>query len=128
MLNVGLNIKKIREIKNLTQDYVASCIGMTQSAYSKLESGDTSINITRLEKIANILEVKIEDIVHFKQERLLSMLLGHERPQSGVGSKSKSVQLYELELENEHLRSENTYLRGLLEQVIHKLDIRINKE
>jgi len=43
-LHIGQKIKKLRELKNLTQEYMAEQLGMkNQSSYSKLESGETDI-------------------------------------------------------------------------------------
>ena len=36
---IGINIRKIRELKGLSQEYMASQLSLSQRAYSKLESG-----------------------------------------------------------------------------------------
>ena len=50
------NIKNIRELKNYTQEYMASQLGLTQSGYNKIEKGKTILGHNRLIKIAEILE------------------------------------------------------------------------
>lgn len=59
------NIKKLRELKNYTQQYMAESLGITQAAYSKIEKGKTQLSYIKLEKIANILEVTVEAVVNF---------------------------------------------------------------
>lgn len=77
-MHIGYKIKKIREIKNISQEYMAEQLGITQSAYSLIESGKANISRERLHKIAEILEVSPEDIEHF----CTSVYFQHS-PQSG---------------------------------------------
>lgn len=60
------NIKNIRELKNYTQEYMASQLGLTQSGYNKIEKGKTILGHNRLIKIAEILEVCVDDIINFQ--------------------------------------------------------------
>lgn len=55
-------IKKRRVEKRLTQGDVAVDLGITSGAYSKIESGPTTISVKKLGEIAAILEV---DITYF---------------------------------------------------------------
>jgi len=55
--SVAINIRKIRESKNYTQDYLAIKLNISQNAYSKIELGYTKITVARLFQIAQILEV-----------------------------------------------------------------------
>ena len=41
---IGNKIKNIRELKNLTQEYLAEKLDISQAAYSKMEKGDTKIS------------------------------------------------------------------------------------
>ncbi|MDX6182881.1 helix-turn-helix transcriptional regulator [Flavobacterium sp. Fl-77] len=67
--SIGNNIKSIRELKNYTQEYMADCLGITQAGYSKIESGKNNISYKKIEKIAVVLEVNLEDIVYFEGQR-----------------------------------------------------------
>ena len=60
-----INIRKIRELNNLTQEYMAEQLKISQSAYSRLEKGEVKADINRLEAIAKIFTVKIEEIINF---------------------------------------------------------------
>ena len=53
---LGHKIKNIRELKNLTQEFVAEKLDISQSAYSKIER-ETKISDEKLAQIAEILEV-----------------------------------------------------------------------
>ncbi|WP_256002288.1 helix-turn-helix domain-containing protein [Pedobacter deserti] len=56
--NVATNIRKVREHKRYTQDYLATKLGISQNAYSKIELGYSKISIDRLFNIAILLEVE----------------------------------------------------------------------
>ncbi len=59
------NIKKIRELKNLTREYVADELKMSTSGYGKIERGEVDLTISKLVKIAKVLDVSIEFIFKF---------------------------------------------------------------
>lgn len=66
---IGKNIKSIRELKNYTQEYVANQLGMTQAGYSKIEKGITSLRLEKLQQLALILDLPLENIIHFESHR-----------------------------------------------------------
>lgn len=65
---IGHKIKNIRELKNLTQEYMAERLDISQSAYSKLEK-ESNISDEKLQQIAEALEVKPEDIKSFDSKK-----------------------------------------------------------
>jgi transcriptional regulator with XRE-family HTH domain len=58
-----LNIKKRRELKGLRQQDMADKLCMNIRSYQNLESGNTRLDIERLEKIAGVLETNIEELL-----------------------------------------------------------------
>jgi len=58
----GENIRKIRRGKDLTQEYMAFEMGISQKAYSDIENSKVKINLEILTKISNILEIKPSDV------------------------------------------------------------------
>ena len=67
------NIKKIRELKNLTREHVADELNMSTSGYGKIERGEVDLTISKLNKIAKVLDVTIEFIFRFD----VSVFLGN---------------------------------------------------
>jgi len=61
---VGKNIKKHRENKKMTQDDLAAKLDVTRQAISNWETEKTQPDIETLQKIAQILEVSIEEIIY----------------------------------------------------------------
>jgi len=62
---VAGNIRKIREYRNYTQDYLAAKLGISQNAYSKIELSYSKLTLDRLFHIALILDVKVTQLLYF---------------------------------------------------------------
>lgn len=60
-----LNIRKIRELKNLTREYVADELKMSMSGYGKIERGEVDLTVSKLIEIAKVLDVSTEFIFKF---------------------------------------------------------------
>ncbi len=60
---VVFNIRRTRENRNYTQDYLAAKLGISQNAYSKIELGYSNITLSRLVEISEILEVDLVDLI-----------------------------------------------------------------
>ncbi|MEI6881517.1 MAG: helix-turn-helix transcriptional regulator [Bacteroidota bacterium] len=58
---IGYRIRKHREAKDLSQENIAFELGLSRSAYNKIETGSTSPNTNRLQEIAKVLEVDITE-------------------------------------------------------------------
>jgi transcriptional regulator with XRE-family HTH domain len=57
MMSSAYKIKKLRESRKYSQEYVAEALGISQNAYSKIENEQTKLTTERLSKLAEILEV-----------------------------------------------------------------------
>jgi len=68
---VAANIRKIREHRNYTQEYLAAKLRISQNAYSKIELGYTKITVERLFQIAEILESDPVDIITNDEAQIL---------------------------------------------------------
>lgn len=69
MKAVAGNIRKVREYRNYTQDYLAAKLGISQNAYSKIELSYSKITLDRLFHIALILEVEVMELLNFDAEK-----------------------------------------------------------
>lgn len=67
------NIRKIREFRNYTQDYLAAKLEISQNAYSKIELGYSNITLRRLINIAEILEIDLGVLINHKKEEIIQL-------------------------------------------------------
>jgi len=59
---IGKNIRTFRHQHGWSQDDVARRLGISIPALSKIETGVTDINLSRLEQIANIYEISVAQL------------------------------------------------------------------
>ncbi len=59
-MEISTKIKQLRDSHGYSQDYVAEQIGISQAAYSKLESGQTKTTIDRAQQLAKFYDVDTE--------------------------------------------------------------------
>ena len=71
------NIRKIREYRNYTQDYLAAKLRISQNAYSKIELGYSNITLNRLVEITQILEVELIDFICLDGEDIIQLKRRH---------------------------------------------------
>ncbi|GIM52919.1 transcriptional regulator [Capnocytophaga cynodegmi] len=62
MNNIGFNIRKIREQKGFSQEYLANELNISQASYARLENQETKITIDRLLQIAKVLDTEITEL------------------------------------------------------------------
>ena len=67
---VGQNIRTIRHQRGWSQEDVANRLGISIPAFSKIETGVTDINLSRLEQIANIYEVNVTNLISLDAEEV----------------------------------------------------------
>jgi transcriptional regulator with XRE-family HTH domain len=71
-MKIGENIKKLRELKNYTQAYMATQLDMSISGYAKIESNRTDVSLSKVSKIAEILETDIAKILNFDAKTIFN--------------------------------------------------------
>lgn len=63
-MEIGQRIKKIRESRNYTQEYMSDKLNISQNTYSKIETGGIKLTVDRLKQISDVLEMSIEEILN----------------------------------------------------------------
>ena len=66
-LLMGRIIQKLRKEQNLTQEQVASALGVTTAAVSKWETDSTYPDISLLSPLARLLKTNVDQLVSFKE-------------------------------------------------------------
>jgi transcriptional regulator with XRE-family HTH domain len=79
------NIRKIREFRNYTQDYLAAKLQISQNAYSKIELGYSSVTLNRLIEITEILEVDLADLISLEGDEIIMLKLSGKKLKQGGG-------------------------------------------
>ncbi|QJD96772.1 helix-turn-helix transcriptional regulator [Mucilaginibacter robiniae] len=61
--SVGTNIRTLRHQRGWSQEYMANRLGISIPAFSKIETGITDVNLSRLEQIATIFEISVVQLL-----------------------------------------------------------------
>jgi transcriptional regulator with XRE-family HTH domain len=117
-LAIGNKIKKIRELKNYTQEYMAERLEMTQAGYSKIERDESDISFTKLNTISDILEVKLEDLISFDEKYVFNIMnnqIGIKDLNLPSALSAQERKLFEDQIQS--LKDEVTFLRSIVEKL-----------
>ena len=88
-MNVGDNIKKFRELKNLTREQIASELNLSLSGYSKIERNEVDLTISRIFEIAKILKVEVSQILNFDAQQIFNV--SNNQTVQSVGAKAENI-------------------------------------
>lgn len=104
MKTLGKKIRLLRHQKSWNQEDVAKQLEISIPAFSKIETGITDINLSRLEQIAKLFEMTVVQLLTFNdvegQERYntevdsLTLKL-HKREMELIDLQKKIIELYE---------------------------------
>jgi transcriptional regulator with XRE-family HTH domain len=111
-----IKIKQLRELKNYTQEFMATQLGLSTRAYSKIESGETQLTINRLNEISSVLGIEPMEILGCDHKNIFTNCT-QEGDYSTMGSSSYSMPdklLEQYELRIQQLETEVLFLRTLV--------------
>jgi transcriptional regulator with XRE-family HTH domain len=117
--DIGNNIRIVREIRGFSQEYVASNLGVSQRALSKIERGESDVTFKRLGQLCVLFEIRLEDLLFLNIFAI-----------DQLNIKQVSLPLHEDNILNvyqeqiQHLKSEIHFLR---EKLTHLLASDIDK-
>lgn len=110
MKDFANRIRHIRQIKGYSQDYVSMKIGISLSAYSKIERGTTDPSLSRMLQIADVLDIDLGQIQ-------ISPTYGMPKSRDRVEeSTPQDMVLSRLQAEMEKLRARVEQLENKLSQ------------
>lgn len=67
---IGEKIRKIRTLKGYSQEYMSDKLKIKQPAYSDIESGKTKVSLEKIEEIALIFGIDVEDLTSFDEKQI----------------------------------------------------------
>ena len=121
MNNIGVNIKRIRDQKGYSQEFMASQLNVSQAAYARMENQEVKLSVDRLQKIADILETDVSAFLDSSKLNIQNQTNNEGAYGNGyienlhVENKETTKKLIQtLENENEHLKTEIEFLRSMI--------------
>jgi transcriptional regulator with XRE-family HTH domain len=124
MEHLGQRIKRLRESRNYTQEFMANNLKISQNSYSRIESENVKLTTDRLKNIAQILDVPVELLItneapnfsihNSTVDKYYGFINNLHEEQKEITQNSFRI----LEEQLKHLQQENIKLLNLLEKTI----------
>lgn len=117
----GKNIRKFRELKGYSQEYMAHELDITQASYAKLENNTTKLDVGRLFTIAKLLETDVADILELNKQTIYHQdikenSIGHQQVQT-LNQDNKEIYEKLIQAKDEQI----ALLKALLKQYHHDI-------
>jgi transcriptional regulator with XRE-family HTH domain len=127
---IGSKIKRIREMRGITQEEIAEELNLTAQAYGRMERGETSISAERLGKIAEKLGVNTDEIMRYDENKFI--ISGNSN--NGEASESNlqfNLNIYErdqtIEVLKDTITNQQEQIKFLQNQVEKLTDLLLKK-
>lgn len=72
-MSVHEKIRLVRQAKGFTQEEVAEKLGMSPNAYGDIERGDSDPKLSKLQKIAETLEMDLSELLDLTDKTVLNI-------------------------------------------------------
>lgn len=109
MKSIGSNIRRVRELKGLSRIQLADKLNLSERGYGKIENGEVSITLEKLQIISDSLEVDPLKLLQFDENYVFNNCCKNSSiVNNGIVNNGKSTQL---------LDSMNELIYSLKEQI-----------
>ncbi|MBC6399600.1 MAG: helix-turn-helix transcriptional regulator [Ekhidna sp.] len=118
-VNVGENIRKLRELKGYSQEYMAVKLKMSQRNYSRIEKEESKLDLQKLQQIGEILEVTPVQLIGFDDRIIFNQNNNKEAPNiynNHFPEKMHRLLQEQYEKRIKQLEDEVAFLRTLVEK------------
>jgi transcriptional regulator with XRE-family HTH domain len=108
-------VRLLREVHNYTQEYVADVLEISQNTYSLIEKGETKLTIDRLEKLAQLYNMKLIDLIQLSEQTFIHTITHSQ------GVCSQQVTINQLPDEERKLYTDTISRLEMENDKLHKL-------
>ena len=112
---IAKNIKKYRELKGFSQEYMAHQLNVNQSTYAKMENSSTKITIDKLFSVAKLLETDVSEILDLKNQTIFNQT---DNETANAFGKVERYYQENKEVYQELLKAKDEQIALLKEQII----------
>lgn len=123
---LAVKLRMLREMNNYTQEYVAQVLDISPNTYSLLEKGQSAITINRMEKLAELYQLDLGDLLRLSDQTII-----HHITSQSSGICSENVNIHNTGLAEDErnsyketiarLEAQNDKLMALLEKLSERL-------
>jgi transcriptional regulator with XRE-family HTH domain len=119
---IGNRIRLLRNFKNYSQENMAELLGMSLAGYSKIERGETDISVSKIEAIAKIFEMDINQFfTTFTDSSSFLLHMSGSNSASQNHNKSATVNYYSDSDKIQKLQKDVENLQNVIEKILSDL-------
>jgi transcriptional regulator with XRE-family HTH domain len=67
-MNIGENLRKIRELKGFKQETVAEFLKITPQGYGKIKRNEIDISLKKLSSLSELYNIDLKDLISFNAQ------------------------------------------------------------
>ncbi len=71
---IASKIRILREVHNYTQEHIANALDISQNTYSLIERGETKLTVDRLERLANLYQMELIDLIRMNEHTYIQTI------------------------------------------------------
>jgi transcriptional regulator with XRE-family HTH domain len=118
-MSVNEKIRLVREAKGLTQEQMAEKLEISRNSYGDIERGDSDVKLSKLEKIAELFELQLAELVDLSEKGTININFPCQQNktphENNVYVGSQTAELKEQKLLNEFKDKEIALLKRIIE-------------
>jgi len=118
-MKVSEKIRSIRQLKTFSQEDMAEKLGVSKNTYAKIERGETDVQLSRLEQIAEAFEMEFTELLMFG-EKAITCVMGNVNQFSdnnvwqNYSDAKANMELEKLQIVVEQQTKEIDYLKEII--------------
>jgi len=117
-MDIGEKIRKVRDLKGLSQQALAEAIEISQKQLSRIETNQISPTFALVERICTVLDVKLKTLLDFNEELIFKNI--NKQQQGGEFIAYNNTDIKQIETLYKQLLNEKDKIISLLEKKLNK--------
>ena len=115
-------IRFIRTLKGLSREQMAEKVGISTNGYAKIERGETNLQVSRLEKIAEVFGIELQDLFSFHENIFFNSKINNNQ-NACVGNQNNYIDsakdlIKELESSRQLIKQQTKEIDYLKQQIV----------
>lgn len=90
-MKVNDKVRMMRELRSWSQEEMAHRLGMSTNGYAKLERGETRLNIPKLEQIAEVFDIDLNELLAVNERSVICLISENSQHSSNFYGASQEM-------------------------------------
>lgn len=91
IMKINEKIRALREVHQWSQEEMAEKVQMSKNGYARLERGEGRLDFARLEKIADIFNLDIVELITSEEKNFILQIIGNDGNNTHYGNDINNV-------------------------------------